>query len=148
METQLQGIKQCVVVTGMSGAGKTTTLKVLEDFGFFAIDNIPPMLLSQLFHLLADNQAAMQVGVAVTIDIRSACSTLSAMPIWAARASVELTVLIIGWLLGGTVGLGTVLFAATIGPLVHITLPLLDTQRKRVPSPSASAPVTPLASPR
>ena len=70
------------------------------------------------------------------------------MPIWAARASVELTVLIIGWLLGGTVGLGTVLFAATIGPLVHITLPLLDTQRKRVPSPSASAPVTPLASPR
>ena len=37
------------------------------------------------------------------------------MPIWAARASVELTVLVIGWLLGGTVGLGTVLFAATIG---------------------------------
>ncbi len=49
------------------------------------------------------------------------------MPIWAARASVELTVLILGWLLGGTVGLGTVLFAATIGPLVHVTLPLFDT---------------------
>jgi len=49
------------------------------------------------------------------------------MPIWAARASVELTVLIIGWLLGGTVGLGTVLFAASIGPLVHVTLPLFDT---------------------
>lgn len=67
------------------------------------------------------------------------------MPIWAARASVEVTVLILGWLLGGTVGLGTVLFALTIGPLVHVTLPLFDTARRRHPaSPLAPAPlVTP-----
>jgi uncharacterized membrane protein YczE len=50
-------------------------------------------------------------------------------PIWACRASVEITVLIVGWMLGGTVGVGTVLFAVTIGPLVHIALPLLDTAR-------------------
>lgn len=50
-------------------------------------------------------------------------------PIWAARLSVELTVLAIGWLLGGTVGIGTVVFALGIGPLVHIALPLLDTAR-------------------
>jgi uncharacterized membrane protein YczE len=50
-------------------------------------------------------------------------------PIWACRASVEITVLIVGWMLGGTVGIGTVLFAVTIGPLVHIALPLLDTAR-------------------
>ena len=50
-------------------------------------------------------------------------------PIWAFRALVEVTVLAIGWLLGGTVGIGTVLFAALIGPLVHIALPLLDTAR-------------------
>lgn len=50
-------------------------------------------------------------------------------PIWLCRASVEITVLAIGWLLGGTVGIGTVLFAALIGPLVHIALPLLDTRR-------------------
>lgn len=49
------------------------------------------------------------------------------MPVWAARASVELTVLTIGWMLGGTVGVGTVLFALTIGPLVHVALPLLRT---------------------
>ena len=48
-------------------------------------------------------------------------------PIWLSRVLVELTVLVIGWLLGGTVGVGTVLFAALIGPLVHIALPLLDT---------------------
>ena len=70
------------------------------------------------------------------------------MPIWAARASVELTVLVIGWLLGGTVGLGTVLFAATIGPLVHLTLPLFDTARTRATSRLVAAPTTPLASPR
>ena len=34
--------------------------------------------------------------------------------------------LAIGWLLGGTVGIGTVVYALAIGPLVHITLPLLQ----------------------
>lgn len=50
------------------------------------------------------------------------------LPIWRARLTVELTVLALGWLLGGTVGVGTVLFAALIGPLVHLTLPLLATK--------------------
>lgn len=68
----IEGIKQFVIVTGMSGAGKTTTLKVLEDLGFFAIDNIPPGLLPQLFHLLAGHRAAAQTGVAATIDVRNA----------------------------------------------------------------------------
>lgn len=48
-------------------------------------------------------------------------------PIWMCRAGVELTVLGLGWLLGGTVGVGTVLFALLIGPLVHLALPVLDT---------------------
>ncbi|MEV5071433.1 hypothetical protein MRBLMI12_003066 [Microbacterium sp. LMI12-1-1.1] len=51
-------------------------------------------------------------------------------PIWLCRALVELSVLLIGWLLGGTVGIGTVLFAVLIGPLVHLALPLLDTGRR------------------
>jgi uncharacterized membrane protein YczE len=42
------------------------------------------------------------------------------------RTSIELTVLIAGWLLGGTVGIGTVLFALAIGPLAQIFLPLFD----------------------
>ncbi len=50
-------------------------------------------------------------------------------PIWGCRALVEVSVLAIGWLLGGTVGIGTVLFAVLIGPLVHAALPLLDTAR-------------------
>ena len=41
------------------------------------------------------------------------------------RTAIELSVLAVGWSLGGAVGLGTVVYALAIGPLVHITLPLL-----------------------
>lgn len=50
-------------------------------------------------------------------------------PIWACRLTVEGSVLALGWLLGGTVGIGTVVFALGIGPLVHLALPLLATPR-------------------
>jgi uncharacterized membrane protein YczE len=43
----------------------------------------------------------------------------------AVRTGLEITVLVAGWLLGGSVGLGTVLFAVTIGPNVHYFLPRL-----------------------
>jgi len=52
-------------------------------------------------------------------------------PIWAARLGVESSVLLVGWMLGGTVGLGTVLFAVAIGPLVHVALPLFARRRPR-----------------
>jgi uncharacterized membrane protein YczE len=54
-------------------------------------------------------------------------------PLWVGRTAVEVTVLVIGWILGGNVGVGTVAFALLIGPLCNITLPLLDpaTARKR-----------------
>ena len=51
--------------------------------------------------------------------------------IWKVRTGVEVTVLAIGWLLGGTVGFGTIAFALLIGPMVGVTLPLL-----RVPEPT------------
>ena len=40
------------------------------------------------------------------------------------RTGLEVTVLVIGWLLGGTVGIGTVLYALSIGPLAHVFIPL------------------------
>lgn len=51
------------------------------------------------------------------------------LPIWVARSGVEVTVLLIGWALGGDVGIGTLLFAALIGPLCSLTLPLLGVRR-------------------
>ena len=52
-------------------------------------------------------------------------------PIWLSRFLVEGSVLALGWLLGGTVGLGTVLFALLVGPAVHVSLALLDPRRPR-----------------
>lgn len=44
-------------------------------------------------------------------------------PIWVGRTGIEVTVLAIGWILGGNVGIGTVLFAVLVGPLCGITIP-------------------------
>ena len=44
-------IKKVVFVTGLSGSGKTTVLKTLEDIGYYCIDNVPPELISQLLSL-------------------------------------------------------------------------------------------------
>ena len=45
--------------------------------------------------------------------------------LWIVRTAIEVTVLIIGWILGGNVGIGTLAFALLIGPMVNVTIPLL-----------------------
>lgn len=47
-----------------------------------------------------------------------------------ARTAIEITVLGVGWLLGGTVGIGTVAYALAIGPLAHLFIPLFTTKRE------------------
>lgn len=56
-------------------------------------------------------------------------------PVKYVRTAIEIAVLAIGWLLGGTVGFGTVLFALTIGPLVHLFLPIFTIRETRSPAP-------------
>lgn len=51
------------------------------------------------------------------------------------RTSIELTVLAGGWLLGGTVGVGTVVYALGIGPIAHVSIPLLKIRRQPPPAP-------------
>lgn len=62
-------------------------------------------------------------------------------PIWLCRAVVEVSVLVVGWLLGGDVGVGTVVFAFGIGPLVGVVLPRLDGSRapRRPVAPAVNA---------
>jgi hypothetical protein len=43
-------------------------------------------------------------------------------PVWSVRAGIEVSVTVVGWLLGGTVGIGTAIFAFGIGPLVQLAL--------------------------
>jgi len=55
------------------------------------------------------------------------------------RTSLEISVLAIGWILGGTVGVGTVVYAVAIGPLAHVFIPLLAIGPPRAPERDRSA---------
>ena len=52
-------------------------------------------------------------------------------PIYIIRLSIEITVVILGWLLGGTVGLGTLMFAILIGPIISASLVIIKTTDKK-----------------
>lgn len=58
---------QLLIISGVSGAGKTLVLQTLEDMGFFCIDNLPPSFLFQMERKLADGQQR----AAVVIDTRA-----------------------------------------------------------------------------
>ncbi|MDQ7904553.1 hypothetical protein RB614_08450 [Phytohabitans sp. ZYX-F-186] len=54
------------------------------------------------------------------------------------RTVIEVTVLAVGWLLGGTVGAGTVLYAVAIGPLAHVFIPLFTVPERRTTAATAA----------
>jgi len=65
---------ELVVVTGLSGAGRSTAAKCLEDLGWFVVDNLPPSLLATMVDLGTRSQGA--VGrIAVVVDVRSRAFT-------------------------------------------------------------------------
>lgn len=59
-----------VIVTGMSGAGKSTALKMLEDMGYFCVDNLPIPLLPGFVQMLQNTDTEMK-KVALGLDVRS-----------------------------------------------------------------------------
>jgi len=58
-----------VIVTGMSGAGKTTALKIFEDAGYYCVDNLPPSFMGQFAQFLIERDTGIN-KVALGIDIR------------------------------------------------------------------------------
>jgi UPF0042 nucleotide-binding protein len=63
------GMLQVVAVTGMSGAGRSTALRSLEDLGYFCVDNLPPALIPKLIDLVTDPHELRRV--ALGIDVRT-----------------------------------------------------------------------------
>src|ERR1044071_4210873 len=59
---------ELVVITGLSGSGKGSVLKALEDFGFYAVDNLPVELIPKFAELTRDNPTIP--GAALVVDIR------------------------------------------------------------------------------
>lgn len=60
--------KDLVIITGISGAGKNSSLNVFEDFGYFCVDNMPSLLVDSFLKLLIDKDIQRS---AISIDIRS-----------------------------------------------------------------------------
>lgn len=61
---------QLVILTGMSGSGKSTAMKVLEDIGFYCIDNLPPLLIPKFVDICEQTGGSLN-KVAVAVDIRT-----------------------------------------------------------------------------
>src|SRR5215218_1348206 len=62
---------EIVLITGMSGSGKSVALRALEDAGYYCVDNLPPELL--LSFVALEEQASVE-RVAIAMDVRSATS--------------------------------------------------------------------------
>lgn len=58
-----------VIITGLSGAGKSQAVKYMEDFGFYCIDNLPPILIPKFAELCHQSQGTLD-KIALVIDIR------------------------------------------------------------------------------
>lgn len=64
---------ELVIVTGMTGAGRSTAAKELEDLGYFVVDNLPPELVTEVVRLV-DEQKGRDQPIAVVVDVRGGTS--------------------------------------------------------------------------
>ncbi|MCW2855680.1 MAG: putative P-loop ATPase protein [Marmoricola sp.] len=64
---------ELVVVTGMTGAGRSTAAKELEDLGYFVVDNLPPELVTEVVRLVDEKKGRAQ-PIAVVVDVRGGTS--------------------------------------------------------------------------
>lgn len=68
-ETAEAAIPELVIISGMSGAGRSTAAKCLEDLGWFVVDNLPPALIPTMVELGARSQGNV-ARIAVVVDVR------------------------------------------------------------------------------
>ncbi|HEY0310650.1 MAG TPA: RNase adapter RapZ [Luteimonas sp.] len=72
---------QLIVVSGMSGSGKSVALKTLEDLGFYCVDNLPADLLPAFVRSVTGSEGTPE-KLAVGIDVRNRNSDLARIPEW------------------------------------------------------------------
>lgn len=86
-----------LIVTGMSGSGKSSVMDVMEDIGFYCIDNIPPKLIQQFVDLCRKSETGID-KIAVAVDIRTGDMFVEIFRAWQSlksEADVEVKVLFI-----------------------------------------------------
>ena len=84
---------EVVVVTGMTGAGRSTAAKELEDLGFFVVDNLPPQLVPDVIRLVDESRGSRQ-PIAVVVDVRSGSFFAGLQQVLAHRSTGRRTTLL------------------------------------------------------
>ena len=79
-----------VVISGRSGSGKSTALHVLEDEGFYCIDNLPASLLGPLVEQMQQDGYPTLKGIAVSVDARNTGRDLALFPAMLAKANEQM----------------------------------------------------------
>src|SRR5690606_15227547 len=69
-----------IIISGLSGSGKSVALHVLEDLGYYCIDNMPAALLKSLLEEISRIEKGPEVRVAVGVDARNRRQDLEALP--------------------------------------------------------------------
>lgn len=77
--------RRLIIVSGLSGAGKSHVLNTLEDQGYYCIDNLPISLFNQMASLLTDPDSGFPYKVGVGIDARSPAAELASLPLSISR---------------------------------------------------------------
>jgi UPF0042 nucleotide-binding protein len=76
----MSGSTRLIIVSGLSGSGKTVALHVLEDLGYYCIDNLPARLLKGVVQEVSSGPGEVGHGIAVGIDARNRRSDLESLP--------------------------------------------------------------------
>lgn len=71
---------QLIVLTGLSGGGKTVALRALEDLEFYCVDNLPSALLPQLVNAVSRGKGGRHRRIAVGVDVRNSGADFTQMP--------------------------------------------------------------------
>ncbi len=79
---------QLLIVTGMSGSGKSCVMDVMEDIGYYCIDNLPPKLIPRFVDLCRQSESGLS-KLAVAVDIRSGDMFTEIFHAWQAMKSQE-----------------------------------------------------------
>ena len=75
-------MRQLVLVTGLSGGGKSTGLRALEDLGFYCVDNLPAGLLADFVQQVSRRDHSEYARIALGVDARSPGQELGDIPAW------------------------------------------------------------------